>query len=60
MPGKGGRFLVGIGTGSSNLWRCSGVDGGDGVFTSVGESDAVTPVARDTLLGAWKISSSSM
>ena len=46
--------------GSSNSWRGSGEGEGDGVFTCVGNSDAVTPVARDTLLGAWSISSLSI
>ena len=31
--------------------------GGDGVLTGVGFSDAVTPVARETPLGAWTCSS---
>ena len=35
------------------------MDGSDGVFAHVELSEAVTPVARDTLDGAWMISSSS-
>ena len=46
--------------GSSTWGRISGVDGRDGVFTSVEFPEAVTPVARDTLLGAWMISSSGI
>ena len=34
--------------------------GGDGVLTSVVVSDAVTPVVRETLLGAWTCSSSGI
>ena len=60
MPGMsgGGRCSVEIGTGSSNSWRGSGEDVGLGVLMCVGYSDAVTSVARDTILGVWMISSS--
>ena len=34
-------------------------DGGEGELNCVEESDAVTPVARDTLDSVWMISSSS-
>ena len=34
--------------------------GGNGVLTSVVFSDAVTPVARKKLLGAWTCSSSEI
>ena len=56
IPGSGGRSS-GSGMGSSTLWRDSGRDG---VFTGVEYSSAVTPVARETLLSAWAISSSSI
>ena len=35
------------------------MDGGDGVLTGV-VCDAVTPVARDTLLSVWAVSSSGV
>ena len=34
-------------------------DGGYGEFNCVGDSEAVTPVARDTIDSAWMIFSSS-
>ena len=37
----------------------SGDEGGDGEFNCVEDSEAVTPVARETLDGAWMIFSSS-
>ena len=58
--GSGGRSSVFGGTNSSDWGRISGVDGRDGVFVYVELFDAVTPVARDTLLGVWRISSSSI
>ena len=58
--GKFHKFSVRIVTSGSISWRGSGVDGGDGVFNCVGYSSAVTPVARDTLLGVWRISSLSI
>ena len=60
MPGSGGGFSVEIGAGSSNSWRGLGDGEGSGEFMCIGNSDAVTPVARDTLLGAQRISSSSI
>ena len=38
--------------------RILSVEGSDGVSAYVEFSEAVTPVARDTLLGVWMISSS--
>ena len=35
------------------------MEGSDGVLRCVGYSEAVTPVARDTLGGVWMISSST-
>ena len=49
-----------MGAGTSNWGSGVGEDGGDIVFVYVEFSDAVTPVARETLLGAWIISSSSI
>ena len=43
--------------GSSDWERISGVDRRHGVFVYVESSEAVTPVARDTLLSTWIISS---
>ena len=45
--------------GSNPITSCRD-SGGDGVLTGVGFSDAVTPVARETLLGAWTNSSSDI
>ena len=47
------------GMGSSAWGRISGVEGSDGVSVYVESSEAVTPVARDTILSAQIISSSS-
>ena len=45
------------GMSSSDWGRISGVDG---VFVYVECSDAATPVAREALLSAWRISSSGI
>ena len=55
MPGSSGNSSSGPGSGTS--WSDSGGDGGS---TGVVSLDAVTPVARETLLGAWAISSSGI
>ena len=47
------------GTGNSAWGRISGVEGSDGVSVYVQSSEAVTPVARDTLDGAQVISSTT-
>ena len=47
------------GTGSSTWGMISGVEGSDGVSAYVEPSEAVTPVARETLLGTQMISSLS-
>ena len=67
VVGSGGRSSDGIsdptvllfGTHGSD-WGISSVDGRDGVFVYVEHSEAVTPVARETLLSMWMISSSGI
>ena len=56
IPGSSGnlgRMGGGKGTSQSSSW-------GDGDGSGDENPDAVTPVARDTLLGAWAVSSSGV
>ena len=55
MPGSAGSSSYGSGSGTS--WSDSG---GDGVDAHVEHPDVVTPVARETLLGTWAVSSSGI
>ena len=55
MPGRSGNSS--ICSGSGTLWSDSGEDGGS---TGVVSHDAVTPVARETLLSVWTTSPSGI